>query len=83
MKKSVRSRSRKNAQDRATYSPDALARLLGISRTTVYDQLRRGTIPHVRMGRRFIIPKAAVETWFASMGQGTLQQKAAGARGRH
>jgi len=37
----------------------------------------------VRMGRRFIIPKAAVETWFASMGQGTLQQKAAGARGRH
>jgi excisionase family DNA binding protein len=61
----------------ATYSPDELARVLGVARNTVYANLRAGKIPHVKMGRRFVIPRAAVDAWFAAVGQ---QPTARGAR---
>lgn len=32
----------------------------GISRSTAYDLLRRGEIPHRRFGRRIVIPKTAL-----------------------
>jgi excisionase family DNA binding protein len=50
----------------ATYKPVELARILGIARNSVYDALRSGKIPHVRVGRRFLIPKTAVKAWLAS-----------------
>ena len=42
-----------------------LAKLLGLSRYTVGDQLRRGLIPHRRMPgtRRCIIPRRDFEAW--------------------
>ena len=58
----------------ATYRPDDLARMLGISRNGVYTALRNGKIPHIRIGRRFVIPKAAVESWFQSIGRQSGQQ---------
>lgn len=58
---------------KVTYAPDELARALGVARNTVYVALRNGVIPHVRMGSRFVIPKAAIDTWFATIGQKTLQ----------
>jgi excisionase family DNA binding protein len=59
----------------ATYSPDDLARILGISRNGVYAGLRNGKIPHIRIGRRFVIPKAAVDSWFLSIGQETSRNQ--------
>jgi excisionase family DNA binding protein len=41
--------------------PDA-ARLLGISRTHAYELVARGELTHVRLGRRIVIPKHAIET---------------------
>jgi excisionase family DNA binding protein len=32
--------------------------MLGISRTSVYERVRRGEIPTVRLGRRLLVPKA-------------------------
>lgn len=61
----------------ATYSVDDLARILGISRNGVYSALRAGNIPHIRIGKRFVIPKAAVDAWFLSVGQQASQDQRA------
>ena len=41
--------------------PEA-ARLLGISRTHAYELVARGDLTHLRLGRRIVIPKHAIET---------------------
>lgn len=56
----------------ATYTPGELAVILNISRNGVYSALRDGTIPHVRIGRRFVIPRAAVQSWLGSVGHQRL-----------
>ena len=40
--------------------PEA-ARLLGISRTHAYELVARGDLAHVRLGRRIVVPKHAIE----------------------
>jgi excisionase family DNA binding protein len=54
---------------RETYTPEELARILGISRNGVYRGLRDGTIPHVRIGNRYVIPKMSVGSWLADIGR--------------
>lgn len=39
---------------------EEVARVLRLGRNTVYDCLRSGEIPSVRIGRRLLIPKAAL-----------------------
>lgn len=46
--------------ERLTYSVEEAADLLGISRAGAYDAVARGDIPHLRMGRRILIPKSAL-----------------------
>lgn len=41
--------------------PEA-ARLLGISRTHAYELVARGELAHLRLGRRLVVPKHAIET---------------------
>jgi len=41
--------------------PEA-ARLLGISRTHAYELVARGELTHLRLGRRIVVPKHAIET---------------------
>ena len=36
------------------------ARLLRIGRATCYEQIRQGVIPSIRIGKRILIPKAAL-----------------------
>jgi len=36
------------------------ARLLRLSKTTVYDQIRQGSVPSIRLGKRILIPRAAL-----------------------
>ena len=40
--------------------PEA-ARLLGISRTHAYELVTRGELVHVRLGRRIVIPRHALD----------------------
>ena len=37
------------------------SQLLGLSRSSVYQGALTGAIPHVRIGKRILIPKAALE----------------------
>ncbi|MGH4008284.1 MAG: helix-turn-helix domain-containing protein [Pseudonocardiaceae bacterium] len=34
--------------------------VLGISRSSAYDAVRSGTIPAIRLGRRLVVPTAAL-----------------------
>jgi len=55
---------------RATYlSVDALAEELGIGRQTAYAGLRDGSIPSIRIGKRFVVPKSAIAEWLKSAGR--------------
>ncbi len=46
--------------ERLTYSVDEAADVLGISRAGAYEAVQRGDIPHLRVGRRILIPKSAL-----------------------
>jgi len=41
-------------------TPVETAKLLRIGRATVYEQIRIGTIPSIKMGRRILVPRAAL-----------------------
>ena len=41
------------------------AGLLGISRNLAYDLVREGRIPHIKLGRRVLVPRLGLENWIA------------------
>ena len=43
------------------YTVGEVAGLLGISRTLAYELVARGAIAYVRLGRRIVIPRHALE----------------------
>lgn len=47
-------------------SPADAARLLGIGRTRLYEELGSGAIPSFQLGRRRLIRVAALESWMAA-----------------
>lgn len=46
---------------RLAYSVDEAARLTGLSRDLLYDQMRRGTLPYLKVGRRRLITRRHLE----------------------
>ena len=48
-------------KDRRVWSVDETAEHLGISRAHAYDLLARREIPHLRLGRRIVVPRKAVD----------------------
>lgn len=57
----------KTQQD-ATYTPKGLATYLGVGKAAVYKGLKDGTIPSFRMGKKFIIPRSAIQQWLEKAG---------------
>lgn len=49
-----------NERDSLVLTPIETAKLLRIGRGTVYEQIRIGVIPSIRMGRRILVPRAAL-----------------------
>jgi excisionase family DNA binding protein len=47
---------------RLTYTVPEVAELLGISRSSAYECVRRGAIPALTLGRRVVIAKATIDT---------------------
>ena len=48
------------------YSVSEAAELLGLSRPTIYQLIHRTGFPVVRIGRRTLIPRRALEDWIDS-----------------
>ena len=44
------------------------AEILGISRPTAYEAIQTGEIPHIRIGRRILIPRVALDRKLAEAG---------------
>lgn len=53
---------------RKTYTVDQAAELLGIGRNTAYEAVRRGEIPTIKIGRRLLVPRTALERMLAGEG---------------
>lgn len=58
----------------ATLTVDQAHALVGkkkISRGGFYAAIGRGEVPHIRLGKRILIPRHAFERWLESAGQNT------------
>lgn len=58
-------------QDRLTLSVEEAAELLGISRALAYELVRRGQLPRLRLGRRVVIPRKALEEFIEAVASPT------------
>lgn len=47
--------------NRATYTIDEVAEILGIGRSSAYQAAQTGEIPTIKVGRRLLVPKVALE----------------------
>ena len=47
--------------ERQTVTVEEAAQVLGISRSTAYEAVRRGELPVIRIGRRYVVPRLALE----------------------
>jgi excisionase family DNA binding protein len=56
------------ATSRRTLTIDEAARELGIGRSSAYAAARAGELPALRIGRRLVIPRSALEAWLAGAG---------------
>ncbi|MGZ4753434.1 MAG: helix-turn-helix domain-containing protein [Acidimicrobiia bacterium] len=52
-------------EERLVWTVEEAARLLGISRAHAYELVARGELPHLRLGRRVVVPKHAIEALLA------------------
>lgn len=48
---------------RIAYSIDEVAHITGLSRDLLYDQMRTGELPYVKVGRRRIITRQDLEAF--------------------
>jgi excisionase family DNA binding protein len=51
--------------DRRAYSVDEAARLTGLSRDLLYDEMRRGNLTYVKVGRRRLITRNHLQQFLA------------------
>ena len=56
--------------ERLTLTVEEAAALIGISRAFAYEAVRRGEIPSIRIGRRVLVPRAALDRLLAGENPG-------------
>jgi excisionase family DNA binding protein len=49
------------AMDRWTVTVEEAAQMLGVSRSSAYECVRRGELRALRLGRRLVVPRSALE----------------------
>jgi excisionase family DNA binding protein len=55
--------------ERLALSVEEAGTLLGISRDLAYDLVARGELPSVRLGRRLVVPRVALEETLARLSE--------------
>ena len=55
--------------ERLTYNVEEAGRLLGISRASAFEEARRGDLPTIRVGKRLLEPKKALEQMLEGAGK--------------
>jgi excisionase family DNA binding protein len=54
--------------ERLTVTVEEAAQVLGISRALAYEAVRRGEIPHIRIGKRILVPRTALDRLLQAAG---------------
>ena len=52
-------------EDKLTLSIGECAKVLGIGRNLCYDRVKTGEIPAIKIGRRLLVPRSALEKLLA------------------
>jgi excisionase family DNA binding protein len=56
-------------RDRQTYNVDEAAKLLGVGRNQAYEAAKTGQLPTIKIGKRILVPRAALERMLAKAGK--------------
>jgi excisionase family DNA binding protein len=56
------------SEEKLVLTVEETAEYLGLCRNGAYDAVQRGDIPHIRIGRRILVPRAALERMLAEAG---------------
>lgn len=56
--------------ERLTYNVVEAAKILGLSKNSCYQGVLRNEIPHIKVGKRVLIPRRALEAMLESAGNG-------------
>lgn len=59
---------REKENPKKALTPRDIAKECGWGVTNTYRMLAEGTIPSIRVGNRYFVPRAAFERWLASCG---------------
>ena len=57
-----------SGDERQTLTVQEAARIIGISRERAAQYIRNGKIPALKLGKRFFVPRAALERWLRTAG---------------
>jgi len=57
---------REEMENKLTLSVEEAAKLLGIGRNLCYDRVKTGEIPVIKIGRRLLVPRSALEKLLAN-----------------
>lgn len=68
----------KTEVQRATYTVEEAAQILGIGRGLAYKLVHSGELPALRLGeKRYVVPRVAVERILNGEGAGAVEREAA------
>jgi excisionase family DNA binding protein len=60
--------------EKLTLTVEETAKLLDLSRSLTYEAVRNGTIPSVKIGRRYLIPKQGIERMLNIQSNNTIRE---------
>jgi excisionase family DNA binding protein len=63
--------------ERLTYTVEEAAERLGVSRGSAYQAAREGQLPTLRLGRRLLVPRQALERMLTAAGTDSPQTNGA------
>lgn len=58
------------SDDRLMWNVPEVARKLGIGRNEAYRLVRAGILPSIRLGKRILVPRYALERWLEEQARG-------------
>jgi excisionase family DNA binding protein len=59
----------KQLPEKVVFNRQEAASYLGMSQNTLAKLLNNGTIPHIRVGHKIIVPKTAIDQWLMEASQ--------------
>ena len=49
--------------DMTLYNVDDMAKLLDVTKVTIWRMIKRGEVPYTRKGKRYYFPRPIIEKW--------------------